>query len=42
MIEVLEIELKDYDNLKIINEDVLKIDQVYDENYFKECKELLL
>lgn|SRR5690554_599249 len=42
MIEVLEIELKDYDNLKIINEDVLKIDQVYDENYFKECKRVVI
>lgn len=42
MIKVLEIELKDYDNLKIINEDVLKIDQVYDENYFKECKRVVI
>lgn len=42
MIEVLETELKDYDNLKIINEDVLKIDQVYDENYFKECKRVVI
>lgn len=38
MINVLENELSQYDNLKIINEDCLKIDSLYDDEYFRDCE----
>lgn len=42
MLNILQNELKEHDNLKIINDDILKIDSVYDEEYFKGCKRVVV